>query len=72
MTNNRLSTILAHIPWLFTYLRLIPAIKTRQRTFDLTAKYVNKRVAEGSNTKDLMYYLVSKSIVLLFAADLVC
>ncbi|KIM78409.1 hypothetical protein PILCRDRAFT_11126 [Piloderma croceum F 1598] len=55
-----LSTTLAHIPWLFTYLRLIPAITDRQRTFDLTATYVNHRIAEGSNIKDLMYYLTDE------------
>ena len=50
---------MAHIPWLFTYLRLFPVIKIRQRMFDLVGTYVNRRLVEGSNTKDLMYYLVS-------------
>ena len=50
---------MAHIPWLFTYLRLFPVIKIRQRLFDLVSTYVNQRLAEGSKIKDLMYYLVS-------------
>src|ERR1700729_3547502 len=61
---NRLFTIVAHTPWLFTYLRFIPgAAKVRTRVFDISKEYVNHRVEQGSNIKDLFYYLVS-SIVL--------
>jgi hypothetical protein len=60
------STVAAHIPWLFTYLRLIPGAATvRLRMFDLAAEYVNKRVSEGSNVKDLIYHLVSKLVLCL-------
>ncbi|KIM73430.1 hypothetical protein PILCRDRAFT_829164 [Piloderma croceum F 1598] len=55
-----LTAIMAHIPWLFTYLRLFPVIKIRQRLFDLVATYMNRRLAEGSNIKDLMYYLTDE------------
>jgi hypothetical protein len=60
---------MAHIPWLFTYLRLFPVIKIRQRMFDLVGAYVNRRLAEGSNAKDLMYYLVSKYFSCFFAVE---
>lgn len=59
MAYDRLSTIIAHIPWLFTYIRLIPDVLRRKRTFQLAEEYMNQRVAEGSDIKDLMYYLVS-------------
>jgi hypothetical protein len=57
MANDRLSTILAHTPWLFTYLRFVPNALRPQR--QLAEQYLNQRVSEGSNIKDLMYYLVS-------------
>ena len=61
---DRLFTIVAHIPWLITYLRFIPgAAKVQTRVFAIAEKYVNHRVEQGSNIKDLFYYLVS-SIVL--------
>jgi hypothetical protein len=64
MAYNRVSTIIAHIPWLFTYLRLIPDVLRRKRTRQLAEGYMNQRVAEGSNIKDLMYYLVSMIMLL--------
>jgi hypothetical protein len=64
MAYDRLSTIIAHIPWLFTYIRLIPDVLRRKRTFQLAEEYMNQRVAEGSDIKDLMYYLVSIIILI--------
>jgi hypothetical protein len=56
-----MSTILAHIPWMFTYLRLIPgAAKPRNRAHNIGVQYVNRRVQEGSNIQDLYYHLVSE------------
>jgi hypothetical protein len=37
--------------------------------FDLVGAYVNRRLAEGSNAKDLMYYLVSKYFSCFFAVE---
>jgi hypothetical protein len=55
-----MTTVTAHVPWLFTYLRLIPgATKGRKRAYALAAEYVNQRISEGSNAKDLLYHLVS-------------
>jgi len=56
-----MSTILAHIPWMFTYLRLIPgAAKPRNRAHNIGLQYVNRRVQEGSNIQDLYYHLTDE------------
>ena len=57
---------MAHTPWLITYLRFIPgAAKVRRRVFAITEEYVNRRVEQGSNIKDLFYYLVSSIVLFL-------
>jgi len=48
----RLFTIVAHIPWLITYLRFIPgAAKVRTRVFAISEEYVNPQGELGSNIK---------------------
>jgi hypothetical protein len=62
--DNRLVTTVAHVPWLFTYLRFIPGAATiRARVFAIAEEYVNQRVNEGSDIKDLFYYLVSQVVM---------
>jgi hypothetical protein len=51
----------AHVPWLFTYLRLIPgATRPQERIIALAQEYVKRRLDEGSNIKDLFYHLMRK------------
>jgi hypothetical protein len=42
------------------------ASKLRQRAYNLAVKYVNRRVEEGSNVKDLFYHLVSEIVIVSF------
>ena len=70
-TNDRSTAILAHVPWLWTYLRLITGAKARTRSYALAIKYVNRRIQGGSKIKDLFYHLVS-TIVLSFGVFSFC
>lgn len=56
-----ITTVVAHVPWIFTYLRLLPgAAKRRDRSFAIAAEYVSRRVKEGANVKDLYYHLTDE------------
>jgi hypothetical protein len=59
-SNHRVAAVVAHVSWLFTYLRLFPAAKTARVAYlSISFDYVNRRIQEGSKIKDLYYHLVS-------------
>jgi hypothetical protein len=55
----------ACVPWLYNYLGFIPRASAHQnRAYGLAAQYVNRRLKEGSNIKDLYYHLMSEIVSL--------
>ena len=58
----RIGVIGGHSPWVFTFFRLIPMANPYQAAADICAEYVNRRVQQGSTTKDLYYYLVREVV----------
>ncbi|KZP25877.1 high nitrogen upregulated cytochrome P450 monooxygenase 2 [Athelia psychrophila] len=58
---NVQTATLAHIPWAFTYQRLIPGIGgPREKFLKIVKGIVARRVQRGSVTKDLFYYLTDE------------
>lgn len=57
----RVTAMMAHISWVFTYIRLIPALtKARLRYLAIGTEYVNRRIKEASKVKDLYYHLTDE------------
>jgi hypothetical protein len=62
------TAVVAHVPWLFTYLRLFSAAKKARAAYlSIGFNYVNRRSQEGSKIKDLYYHLVSDRGLSLYA-----
>ncbi|KAF7974446.1 hypothetical protein HWV62_12184 [Athelia sp. TMB] len=59
---NIMTAVLAHIPWSFTYQRLIPGIGgPRERFLNVAKAYVSRRIQRGSVIKDLFYHLTDEA-----------
>ncbi|KZP07807.1 cytochrome P450 [Athelia psychrophila] len=58
---NIQTSVLAHIPWSFTYQRLVPGIGgPREKFLKIAREFVGKRIQRGSVTKDLFYHLTDE------------
>jgi len=63
--NHWTNVTMACMPWLYNYLGFIPGASARwKHAYGLAAQYVNQRLKEGSNIKDLYYHLVSEIVSL--------
>jgi hypothetical protein len=59
--STRVAAIVAHVSWLFTYLRLFPAAKKAHTAYlSIGFEYVDGRIQEGSKIKD---FLVSNRLL---------
>lgn len=59
--NVELDAIVAHAPWAFSLLRVVPGANTRRlRMFELASSWTSPRIQQGSKTKDLYYYLTDE------------
>ena len=64
-TCNSLSMIPIHMPWLQAYLRKAPPIiRPLNALLEMCDKQAKKRIASGTGTADLFYYLVSRILPL--------
>ncbi|KZP25865.1 cytochrome P450 [Athelia psychrophila] len=58
---NIQTSVLAHIPWSFTYYRLLPGIAgLRNKFLKIAKEIVGRRIQRGSLRKDLFYYLTDE------------
>lgn len=56
---SRIANFLGQIPWLGAYLGYIPGVVgPLNMLLEYAQKEMTKRLAEGSSTRDLFYYLV--------------